>query len=226
LIRPEQHFTQPPPPRFSEASLVKELEERGIGRPSTYASIMSTIVDRGYVEKREARFLPDRARHPGQRPASSRASRRSSTRSSPPRWSRTSTRSRRARSTGARCSAGSTRRFKDELEKAAPPRCATSSARRSRTEWVCEKCGKPMVIKWGPQTGRSSPARAIPSAANTQEVVKKPRRHVGQGPAADHRRGVRDLRRADDDQARPVRLLPGVHALSPTARPPSRSRSA
>ena len=54
-IRPEQHFTQPPP-RFSEASLVKELEERGIGRPSTYASTMSTIVDRGYVEKREARF--------------------------------------------------------------------------------------------------------------------------------------------------------------------------
>ncbi|HEX7842276.1 MAG TPA: type I DNA topoisomerase, partial [Kofleriaceae bacterium] len=56
-IRPEQHFTQPPP-RFSEASLVKELEERGIGRPSTYASIMSTIVDRGYVEKKEARFWP------------------------------------------------------------------------------------------------------------------------------------------------------------------------
>ncbi len=56
-MRPEQHFTQPPP-RFSEASLVKELEERGIGRPSTYASIMSTIVDRGYVEKKEARFWP------------------------------------------------------------------------------------------------------------------------------------------------------------------------
>src|SRR5690606_33921810 len=56
-VRPEQHFTQPPP-RFSEASLVKELEERGIGRPSTYAAIMSTIVDRGYVEKREGRFWP------------------------------------------------------------------------------------------------------------------------------------------------------------------------
>ena len=56
-VRPEQHFTQPPP-RFSEASLVKELEEKGIGRPSTYAAIMSTIVDRGYVEKKEARFWP------------------------------------------------------------------------------------------------------------------------------------------------------------------------
>src|SRR5262249_33756735 len=56
-VEPEQHFTQPPP-RFSEASLVKELEEQGIGRPSTYANILSTIQDRGYVEKREARFYP------------------------------------------------------------------------------------------------------------------------------------------------------------------------
>jgi len=53
----EQHFTQPPP-RFSEASLVKELEEKGIGRPSTYASIMSTIVDKGYSEKNQGRFSP------------------------------------------------------------------------------------------------------------------------------------------------------------------------
>jgi DNA topoisomerase-1 len=56
-IDPEQHFTQPPP-RFSEASLVKELEEKGIGRPSTYANILSTIQDRGYVEKKEGRFHP------------------------------------------------------------------------------------------------------------------------------------------------------------------------
>jgi DNA topoisomerase-1 len=56
-IDPEQHFTQPPP-RFTEASLVKELEEKGIGRPSTYANILSTIQDRGYCEKREGRFHP------------------------------------------------------------------------------------------------------------------------------------------------------------------------
>ena len=56
-LTPEQHFTQPPP-RFTEASLVKELEEKGIGRPSTFASILSTIQDRGYVEKRENRFFP------------------------------------------------------------------------------------------------------------------------------------------------------------------------
>ncbi len=56
-ITPEQHFTDPPP-RFTEATLVKALEEKGIGRPSTYAAIMTTILAREYVEKLEGRFHP------------------------------------------------------------------------------------------------------------------------------------------------------------------------
>ena len=56
-LLPEQHFTQPPP-RFTEASLVKEMEEQGIGRPSTYAAILSTIQDKKYVEKQEGRLWP------------------------------------------------------------------------------------------------------------------------------------------------------------------------
>lgn len=56
-IVPQQHFTQPPP-RFSEASLVKELERLGIGRPSTYASIISTLADRRYVNLEQRRFFP------------------------------------------------------------------------------------------------------------------------------------------------------------------------
>jgi len=56
-LEPRQHFTQPPP-RFSEASLVKELEENGIGRPSTYAAILSTIRDKGYVELARGYFRP------------------------------------------------------------------------------------------------------------------------------------------------------------------------
>ncbi len=57
-VETEQHFTQPPP-RFSEASLVKRLEELGIGRPSTYASIISVLQDRGYVEMEKNRFHPN-----------------------------------------------------------------------------------------------------------------------------------------------------------------------
>ncbi len=53
----EQHFTEPPP-RYNEASLVKELEERGIGRPSTYAAIISTIQERQYVQKTGGKFIP------------------------------------------------------------------------------------------------------------------------------------------------------------------------
>ncbi|MBF0492835.1 MAG: type I DNA topoisomerase [Deltaproteobacteria bacterium] len=56
-LLPEQHFTQPPP-RFTDASLVKELEEKGIGRPSTYASILSTIVDKKYISKEQNKFRP------------------------------------------------------------------------------------------------------------------------------------------------------------------------
>ena len=56
-LTPKQHFTQPPP-RYNEALLIRELEEKGIGRPSTYASIISTIQDRRYVEKAEGRFVP------------------------------------------------------------------------------------------------------------------------------------------------------------------------
>jgi DNA topoisomerase-1 len=56
-LKPEQHFTKPPA-RFNEASLVKFLEEQGIGRPSTYATIISTIQDRGYVERQDRALVP------------------------------------------------------------------------------------------------------------------------------------------------------------------------
>ncbi|MBK1637142.1 type I DNA topoisomerase [Rhodovulum adriaticum] len=57
-VTPEQHFTQPPP-RYTEATLVKRMEELGIGRPSTYASIVTTIQDRGYVTKDKNRLIPE-----------------------------------------------------------------------------------------------------------------------------------------------------------------------
>lgn len=56
-LKPDQHFTEPPP-RYTEATLVKALEEKGIGRPSTYASIMTVILDREYVARKDGRFMP------------------------------------------------------------------------------------------------------------------------------------------------------------------------
>ena len=56
-ITKAQHFTEPPP-RYNEATLVKALEEKGIGRPSTYATILSVIQNRDYVEKQQGRFYP------------------------------------------------------------------------------------------------------------------------------------------------------------------------
>ncbi|MGQ9554519.1 MAG: type I DNA topoisomerase [Anaerolineae bacterium] len=56
-LLPEQHFTQPPA-RYSEASLIRELESKGIGRPSTYATIISTIINRGYVERKQRTLIP------------------------------------------------------------------------------------------------------------------------------------------------------------------------
>jgi DNA topoisomerase-1 len=56
-MQPKQHFTQPPPP-YTEATLIKALEEKGIGRPSTYAAILSTIQDRKYVQKMNGKFSP------------------------------------------------------------------------------------------------------------------------------------------------------------------------
>ncbi len=167
-IRPEQHFTQPPP-RFTEASLVKELEEDGIGRPSTYASIMSTIVDRGYVEKKEGRFFPTElgilvngllvesfprivsvdftAKMEGDLDHVEEGTQD---------WHE--------------LLGDWYGPFKDDLEKA---RVEMRDVKREEipTDFVCEKCGKPMVIKWG-RNGSFLACQGYPECRNTKEVVK------------------------------------------------------
>ncbi len=167
-VRPEQHFTQPPP-RFSEASLVKELEENGIGRPSTYAAIMSTIVDRGYVEKKESRFWPTElgilvngllvVSFPEIVSSAFTAKMESdldNVENGSQDW--------------RALLGGFYAPFKLELETA---RAEMRDVKREEiaTEWVCEKCGKPMVIKWG-RNGSFLACQGYPECRNTMEVVK------------------------------------------------------
>jgi DNA topoisomerase-1 len=167
-IRPEQHFTQPPP-RFTEASLVKELEEDGIGRPSTYAAIMSTIVDRGYVEKDGGRFRPTDL---GMLVNSLLVE------SFPEIVSTTFTAGMESDLDKVEEGQRDWREllgtfygpFKDELEKA---RAEMRDVKREEipTGWPCEKCGKEIVIKWG-RNGSFGACQGYPECRNTMEVVK------------------------------------------------------
>ena len=165
---PEQHFTQPPP-RFTEASLIKELEERGIGRPSTYAAILSTVQDRGYVEKKEGRFYPTLlgtrvnellvASFPQVVNVDFTAKMESDldfVEEGQENWLALL-----KRFYGP---------FKENLERAL---VEMKDWKRIEipTEIACEKCGKPLVIKWG-RNGEFLACSGYPACKNTKEFVR------------------------------------------------------
>lgn len=167
-LLPAQHFTQPPP-RFNEASLVKELESKGIGRPSTYASILSTIQDREYVDKQDGKFYPTetgeivlellvgsfqeifdyeytaRMEDHLDRIESGREP-----------WKQT-----------MRDFYG---RFSKRLE-VAEKEMPDLKTEAIETDETCEKCGSKMVIKWG-KFGRFMACSGYPECRNTKEIPK------------------------------------------------------
>ena len=164
-VRPEQHFTEPPP-RYTEATLVKALEENGIGRPSTYAPILSTIQDRGYVHKEGRALVPQElgfvvndllVEHfpdvfnigftaemedeldevaRGERP-----------------WQPV------------------VRQFYEPLE-AALESAAAAPRVEELTDEVCDKCGKRMVARWG-RYGRFLACSGFPECRNTRPLEKE-----------------------------------------------------
>jgi DNA topoisomerase-1 len=169
-IRPEQHFTQPPP-RFTEASLVKELEERGIGRPSTYASILSTIVDRGYVERREGRFFPTELgtlvnellveAFPDIMDVDFTAAMEADldkVEEGERNW--------------RELLGGFYQPFRGSLERA-KENMRDVKREEIPTDHVCEKCGAPMVIKWG-RNGSFLACQGYPECRNTKEITRSP----------------------------------------------------
>ena len=125
--RADQHFTEPPP-RYSEASLVKRMEELGIGRPSTYASILTVLRDRAYVKMDKNRFMPEDKPAAWSPPSWNSSSPAMSNTTSPPVSRKNSIWFRRAISTGRRCCAnsgpGSTPPWATSAN-CAPPRCWT-----------------------------------------------------------------------------------------------------
>jgi DNA topoisomerase I len=161
----EQHFTQPPP-RFTEASLVKELEEDGIGRPSTYASILSVIQDKKYVEKIEGRFHPTEL---------GKITTEELVKHFPHEMDVTFTAGMEERldqiSEGEADWKRVLRDFYDPFQVTlAKAEQDMRDVKREEipTDIVCEKCGKMMAIKWG-KMGRFLACTGYPECKNTKD---------------------------------------------------------
>jgi len=167
-LTPEQKFTQPPP-RFSEASLVRELEENGIGRPSTYAAILSTIQEREYARLEKGKFVPTDLgilvtdllvkNFPRILDVAFTASMETEL---------------------DRIEEGKTKRldtlnnfylpFTEELRQA-KANMRNIKREETPTDLLCEKCGKPMVIKWG-KNGRFLACTNYPDCKNTKNFTQ------------------------------------------------------
>ena len=165
-LTPDQHFTEPPA-RYNEASLVKELEKKGIGRPSTYATILSTIQEREYVQKQQKRFLPtelgevvtdllvenfndifDVMYTARLEDALDEIE------------------------DGKQDWVATLEAFYEKFEKdlkRAKKHMANLKRMEEPTEFICEKCGKPMVIKWG-KRGKFLACSGYPECANTRDL--------------------------------------------------------
>ncbi|MBV9500237.1 MAG: type I DNA topoisomerase, partial [Acidobacteriaceae bacterium] len=166
-INPEQHFTEPPP-RYNEATLVKKLEADGVGRPSTYASILSTIQDREYVKKETGKFVPtelgmvvtDLLLESFNDLFDVKYTARMEEELDEIEDGKLEWRSAMAEFYD---------RFQRDLDYAA--RHMTDIKRMEKpTDLVCEKCGKPMVIKWG-KHGSFIACTGYPECTNTRELT-------------------------------------------------------
>jgi len=165
-IDPEQHFTEPPP-RFNEATLVKQLEADGVGRPSTYASILSTIQDRGYVKKEGGKFSPTEL---GMVVADLLVAHFDDIFdiTYTARMEEALDEIEEGKLDWRQAMADFYERFSKDLKKA--EREMEDIKRMEKpTDLVCEKCGKPMVIKWG-RHGSFIACSGYPECTNTREL--------------------------------------------------------
>ena len=170
-IAPEQHFTKPPP-RFTEASLVKELESEGIGRPSTYAQIITTILDRQYVEKVDNRYFVATER--GQ------TVNKLLVDTFPHLFNVTFTADMEDKLD--KVEDGGTNwveivqqfynSWKGDLDEANNRRKELKSALQEVSDEACEECGANMVVKWG-RNGRFLACSGYPKCKNTKPLEEQ-----------------------------------------------------
>ena len=166
-ILPEQHFTEPPP-RFNEATLVKELEADGIGRPSTYASILSTIQEREYVRKDGGKFFPtELGMVVTDLLLESFADLFDVTYTA--RMEAELDDIEEGKIDWRMSMSDFYERFEKDL-KHAEQHMTDIKRMEKPTDLVCEKCGKPMVIKWG-KHGSFIACTGYPDCTNTRELV-------------------------------------------------------
>ena len=195
-LKPEQKFTQPPP-RFNEGSLVKALEENGIGRPSTYASIIGVLQARDYVNKIEGRFRPtvlgrrlvDKLLHPVfddildvEYTA---------------RMEDQLDEIEKGKADYNETLATFYKRFQKDLKRAAKE--MPNFKEGQPTGETCDKCGRARWWRRPASSASSSPAAAIRSATTPQGT------RAGRSADRGTRRDLRELRQADGRQARPLR---------------------
>jgi DNA topoisomerase-1 len=173
-VLPRQHFTKPPA-RYTEASLVKELESLGIGRPSTYALIVSTVIDRNYVEQKERKLF---ATDLGMQVNSlllahfpeivniqftARMENELDTIAS-------------GKQEYIKVMQDFYEPFYRSVEKASSLAGSIKKSLQTTTEELCELCGKPMVIKWG-RNGRFMACSGYPECKNTKPLAEDAQKH-------------------------------------------------
>ncbi len=168
-LDPKQHFTQPPP-RFSEALLVKTLEEKGIGRPSTYAAIISTIQERDYVQKVENKFRPTELgvlvsdllvnHFPVVMDVAFTA-----------KMEEELDKIEEGQMGWVAAVKDFYKPFSESLEKA-QAEMKDFKAEQTPTDINCEKCGKPMIIKWG-RNGQFLACSGYPECKSTRPFIRK-----------------------------------------------------
>jgi len=166
-IDPEQHFTQPPP-RFSEAMLVKKLEEEGVGRPSTYAAIISVIKDRAYVESEERRLAPTKLGYLVSDLLLEHFPKFMTTKFTADMESQLD-----------QIEVGETEWVKTLQSFYTPFKLDLDEAEKKigdseveETDEICDKCSQPMIVKWG-RFGKFMACSGYPDCKNTKQIAKE-----------------------------------------------------